>query len=136
MLLGGASVTAPLMLPVVDAASVIGAAAVLMGTMAEVLATGTAPTTAAALASAVTIKYQGADLASGAYTLTGLPTAAPRYAVYSAALPLQFNTAAAVLPGAGKYTVQASATGYTTVSAPPIDISAANQANVNFTLKP
>jgi hypothetical protein len=86
--------------------------------------------------SSVTIKYQGADLVSGGYTLAGLPTAAPQYAVYSASLPLQFNSAAAVLPGAGKYVVQASANGYTALSAPLIDISLANQANVNFTLKP
>lgn len=84
----------------------------------------------------VTIKYQGADLDSGNYTLSGLPLKAPQYAPYSATLPLQFSTAATVLPGAGKYMVEASASGYATLSTPVVDISLQNQANVNFTLKP
>ncbi|GJJ00355.1 lipoprotein [Duganella rhizosphaerae] len=84
----------------------------------------------------VTIKYQGADLASGSYTLSGLPVSAPRYAVYSATLPLQFASAATVLPGPGKYLVEASAEGYTTASLPLVDISLTNQSNVNFNLKP
>ncbi|MFS2136051.1 DUF4382 domain-containing protein [Duganella sp. Dugasp56] len=84
----------------------------------------------------VTIKYQGADLASGSYTLSGLPVGAPQYAVYSATLPLQFASAATVLPGAGKYMVEASAEGYTTASLPLVDISLLNQSNVNFNLKP
>ncbi|MYM90695.1 DUF4382 domain-containing protein [Rugamonas sp. FT82W] len=84
----------------------------------------------------VTIKYRGADLASGSYTLSGLPVGAPQYAVYSSTLPLQFGSAATVLPGAGKYLVEASADGYTTASLPLVDISLANQSNVNFSLKP
>lgn len=84
----------------------------------------------------VTIKYHGADLASGSYTLSGLPVGAPQYAVYSATLPLQFASAATVLPGVGKYIAEASAEGYTTASLPLVDISLANQSNVNFSLKP
>lgn len=81
----------------------------------------------------VTIKYQGADLASGAYTLASLPLAAPQYAAYSAALPLVFSGGAAST--AGKYTVEASATGYAAKSA-QVDITSANQSNIDFTLTP
>ncbi|MFL6672274.1 MAG: DUF4382 domain-containing protein [Massilia sp.] len=87
---------------------------------------GTGPT--------VTIKYQGADLASGAYTLANLPVAAPQYAVYSATLPLSFAAAAGAT--GGKYSVEASATGYTAKQVDGVDISTANQAGVNFTLAP
>lgn len=82
----------------------------------------------------VTIKYQGADLATGAYTLANLPLGAPQYAVYSTTLPLAFNASASVAPG--KYAVEASANGYATKSVAGVDISAANQAGVNFTLTP
>jgi hypothetical protein len=82
----------------------------------------------------VIVKYQGADLATGAYTLANLPVAAPRYAVYSSTLPLAFAASGAT--GAGKYGVEASAIGYGTKAVEGIDISAANQSNVNFTLVP
>jgi hypothetical protein len=84
----------------------------------------------------VTIKYQGADLATGAYTLAKLPLAAPQFAVYSSTLPLGFAPAATVLPGVGKYRVDAAATGYAAKSIALVDISAANQSNVNFSLTP
>ena len=84
----------------------------------------------------VTVKYQGADLASGSYTLSNLPVAAPQYAVYSATLPLQFTSAATVLPGAGSYMVAASADGYLAASLPAVNISVSNQTNVNFSLTP
>lgn len=84
----------------------------------------------------VTIKYMGADLTTGNYTLTGLPTTAPQYAAYSATLPLVFASASTVLPGVGKYMLEASATGYTTKSLASVDISAANQTGVNFNLVP
>ncbi|HEU5436577.1 MAG TPA: DUF4382 domain-containing protein [Telluria sp.] len=82
----------------------------------------------------VTIKYQGADLATGAYTLANLPVAAPQYATYSATLPLVF--AASTTTTAGKYRVDASATGYTTKSVEAVDVTTQNQANVNFALVP
>ncbi|WLI89771.1 DUF4382 domain-containing protein [Massilia sp. R2A-15] len=84
----------------------------------------------------VVIKYAGADLATGAYTLAKLPVAAPQYTAYSATLPLVFSQNLTSTPGAGKYTVEASATGYATKSITPVDVSAANQANVNFALIP
>jgi hypothetical protein len=81
----------------------------------------------------VTIKYQNADLATGAYTLANLPLAAPQYAVYSSSLPLAFNASSAVTPG--KYTVSASALGYLPKVA-DADISAANQTGLNLSLVP
>lgn len=81
----------------------------------------------------VAIKYQGADL-TNAYTLAGLPLAAPQYAVYSTTLPLAFGPAAGVTPGV--YSLEASATGYTTQSLGAVDLSAGNKTNVNFTLAP
>jgi hypothetical protein len=84
----------------------------------------------------VTIKYQGADLVTGAYTLAKLPVAAPQYTAYSATLPLVFTQNVATTPGTGKYKVDASATGYTAKSLAAVDISVAVQANVNFSLVP
>lgn len=84
----------------------------------------------------VVIKYQGADLATGAYVLGKLPVASPQYAVYSATLPLVFTQNVGTTLGAGKYTVDASAIGYATKSVAPVDISVANQSNVNFSLVP
>lgn len=84
----------------------------------------------------VTIKYQGADLATGAYTIANLPVAAPQYATYSATLPLVFAASTTTPPGTGKYRVDASATGYTAKSIATVDISVANQSAVNFALVP
>ena len=79
----------------------------------------------------VTVKFVAADdSASGAYTLT-LPTGAPQLGQYSAALPIVLVAQAGV---AGKYTVEASASGYQTQSVSK-DISAAD-AMQNFTLVP
>jgi hypothetical protein len=89
-----------------------------------------------AIGPTVVIKYQGADLATGAYVLGKLPVASPQYAVYSATLPLVFAQNVSTTLGAGKYTVDASAIGYTTKSVAPVDISVANQSNVNFSLVP
>jgi len=84
----------------------------------------------------VTVKYAGADISTGAYTIANLPVTAPQYAVYSATLPLTFAAAATVLPGVGKYRVEASGTGYTTGAINAVDISTANATAVNFTLTP
>lgn len=84
----------------------------------------------------VTIKYQGADLATGAYTLAQLPVAAPQYAAYSVTLPLVFTQSLASVPGAGKYKLDVSATGYAIKSIAAVDIAVANQSNVNFALVP
>jgi hypothetical protein len=84
----------------------------------------------------VTIKYAGADLTTGAYSIAKLPVAAPQYTAYSATLPLVFSQNLTVTPGAGKYTVDASATGYAVKSVTAVDITVANQSNVNFSLVP
>ncbi|NIA55276.1 DUF4382 domain-containing protein [Massilia sp. TW-1] len=85
----------------------------------------------------VTIKYAGADLSTGAYTIANLPVATPMYATYSGAtVPLTFTAAPTVVPGAGKYQVDASGTGYTTKSISLVDVSTANATGVNFTLTP
>lgn len=84
----------------------------------------------------VTVKYQGADLLNGAYTLSQLPTAAPWFAPYSATQPLVFAAKTDTVPGTGKYRVEASATGYATQFTPSVDITSANQVGVNFTLLP
>ncbi|GAB3455335.1 DUF4382 domain-containing protein [Massilia terrae] len=81
----------------------------------------------------VAIKYQGVDL-TNAYTLANLPLAAPQYAAYSTTLPLAFNAASGVTPGV--YSLEASATGYTTKSVAAVDLSKGNQTGVNFTLTP
>jgi hypothetical protein len=83
-------------------------------------------------ASAVTIRYQGADLASGAYTFANLPLAAPQYVAYSAARPLVLAPAAGVT--AGSYRVEAAATGYAAKGVDAVSIATQNQAAVNFTL--
>ena len=83
----------------------------------------------------VTVKYQGVDIATGAYALT-LPTVAPQLAPYSATLPLVFTAQANTLPGTGKYKVEAAANGYAVQSVPSVDISTANQLGVSFTLIP
>jgi len=79
----------------------------------------------------VTVKFVAADdSASGAYTLT-LPTGAPQLGQFSMTLPIALVAQAGV---AGKYTVEASASGYQTQSVSK-DISAAD-AMQNFTLVP
>jgi hypothetical protein len=82
----------------------------------------------------VTVKYAGADISTGAYTIANLPVAAPQYAVYSATLPLVFAPAATVQPGIGKYRVEASGTGYAVKAIDLVDISAASATKVDFTL--
>ena len=84
----------------------------------------------------VTIRYKGADLATGAYTVTQLPLEAPQYAAYSATLPLVFAPALTVSPGAGKYKVDASATGYATKSVASVDVAVNPVPAVNFALVP
>lgn len=84
----------------------------------------------------VTVKYQGADVTSGAYTLSQLPVSAPWFAQYSATLPIVFAAQTTTTPGTGKYRVEASANGYATQVTTSIDISSADQLGVAFTLIP
>ena len=147
-----------------SAAAVIGAVPVASTTSTTALSTSTAPlalaasttasiggtvtmtppsTTEAAYVAAkqsfaagptVTIKYQGADLATGAYTIANLPVAAPQYATYNATLPLTFAPAANVT--GGTYRVEASAAGYAAKSVDAVSIATANATGVNLTLTP
>jgi hypothetical protein len=82
----------------------------------------------------VTIKYAGADITTGAYTIANLPLAAPQYASYSATLPLTFAPATTVVPGVAKYRVEASGTGYAAKAIDLVDIATANATKVDFTL--
>ena len=130
------TVAAPLVLATSQVASIAGTV-----TMTPASTTGEAAYVAAkqtfASGPTVTVKYAGADLATGAYTIENLPVAAPQYAVYSATLPLTFAASTTVTPGAGKYQVSASATGYATLTkADAVDISTQNASNVNFALVP
>ena len=125
--------TAPLDLPVSTMGSIAGT--VILPANATEAAYVSAKQTFAA-GPTVTVKYAGADVSTGAYTIANLPVAAPRYAAYSATLPLAFATATTVLPGAGKYRVEASGTGYTTKAIDAVDISTANATKVDFTLTP
>jgi hypothetical protein len=84
----------------------------------------------------VTIKYQGVDVASGAYALSNLPTVAPQLGQYSAALPIMFATQPNTTPGTGKYVVEASANGYVTQSNLSVNVTTGNQSAINFTLTP
>jgi hypothetical protein len=77
----------------------------------------------------VTVKYQGADLSSGAYALT-LPTAAPLLGTFGT-LPITMTAAPAL---AGKYSASASALGYVTQTT-AADISTSSLVQ-NFTLVP
>jgi hypothetical protein len=114
----------------------IGGAVVLAPVSATEVAYVAAKQTFAA-GPTVTIKYAGADLLSGVYTIAQLPLSAPNYAAYSATLPLVFASASTVSPGLGKYRVDASANGYALKTyATPVDISVFNASNINFTLIP
>ncbi|HEU4503821.1 MAG TPA: hypothetical protein VFR79_03275, partial [Nitrospira sp.] len=64
--------------------------------------------------------------------VVSLPVATPSLGPYTTTLPIVFTQQPSSV--GGKYTVQASAAGYTTQTA-PVDIAAANQTQ-NFTLMP
>lgn len=90
----------------------------------------TAKQTLGAPSTTITVKSQAADLLSSAYTLT-LPTASPELGSYSP----QGVVLVAQPAIAGKYSAEASATGYTTPPPVSLDISAGNVIQ-NFTLAP
>jgi hypothetical protein len=122
---------APILLPASTSRSISGTA-----TLTPVSTTEEAISVAAKQSvgggPAVTVKEQAADLPSGAYTLT-LPAGAPLSGQYviGGTLPIPLVEQSAV---AGKYTVEASATGYQTQSFDK-DISTAN-ATQDFDLSP
>lgn len=83
----------------------------------------------------VTIKYQGVDVTNGSYTFLNLPTVAPQLGQYSTTLPIALVSKTDTTPGTGKYTVEASATGFASKTVTPVDISTTNQTGINFTLQ-
>ena len=122
---------APITLPVSATHEVSGTAALNPTSSTEVAYVAAKQTFGSA--PIVTVKFVAADDATtpaGAYALS-LPTDAPLLGQYSATLPIALAAQAAV---AGKYTIEASATGYQTKSA-SIDISAVD-ATQDFILAP
>jgi hypothetical protein len=84
----------------------------------------------------VTVKYRGASISDGAYSLATMPVAAPQFGQYSATLPISLTTQTTTTPGTGKYLVAASATGYVTQTNVSVDLTTTDQSGVNFTLVP
>jgi hypothetical protein len=107
-----------------------------MGTISGTVSPATALANVRALqtlgTSTVEVGFMAANSTTGAYSLS-LPVGAISLSAYSATLPLTFSTTT-TLTTAGKYTVEASATGYTKQTA-DVDISGTN-ATKNFTLVP
>lgn len=79
----------------------------------------------------VTVKYRGANVTDGAYSLAKLPNVAPQLWQYSATQPVTFAAGQTSL-GDGRYTAEASATGYQKQSA-VVDVATGN-ATRNYTL--
>jgi hypothetical protein len=89
----------------------------------------------------VTVKSQTASVVTGnppgdySYNLTQLPIGAPSFGLYATPLPIVFTQQPASV--AGKYTVQASATGYATKSSlSPVNIFGGDATSEDFTLMP
>lgn len=84
----------------------------------------------------VTVKYHGADVSDNMYAITDLPTAEPQLAKYSDVRPLTFTTQSTTTPGTGKYSVQATATGYQDSAAQVVDLNTGAKTGINFELLP
>ncbi|PWF49259.1 DUF4382 domain-containing protein [Massilia glaciei] len=84
----------------------------------------------------VVVKYKGADLVNGAYTIGNLPIAAPQYTLYSVARPLVFASHLNTTPATGMVKVEASAEGYAAKSTAAVNLNKAAAVNVNFALVP
>lgn len=101
--------------------------------------------TAGIPASTFAYRFQPVDQATGNYTLLDLPRASLRYALYKPALPLTLANITTT-PAAGRYKVEAVATGYSRVTTfgtnstgvpnaaatSDVNASAGNVANVNI----
>ncbi|MGH8808669.1 MAG: carboxypeptidase-like regulatory domain-containing protein, partial [Noviherbaspirillum sp.] len=97
------------------------------GTVLPVAAEGSVRATQTFAGGPVTIKYRGADMTTGAYSLA-LPVAAPMLGQFGT-LPIALAAQGAA---AGKYSLEASATGYQTQSG-SVDVMSGG-ATKNFTL--
>jgi len=118
--------TAPIALTASATATVSGTALPLTA-----LATVRATQSLTATGPVIEVGSQAADSVTGNYSLT-LPTAAPLLGKFGT-LPIAFS-AAETAAAAGKYTIEASATGFARQTA-DVDIKAAG-ATKNFTLTP
>ncbi|HXF15892.1 MAG TPA: DUF4382 domain-containing protein [Burkholderiales bacterium] len=87
------------------------------------------PATILVPATTVTVRAQSADLTTGAYSLL-LPAGAPLLGQFGA-LPITLD---AQTNPAGKYVIEASATGYATQTSFEENVSTSDQPNVNLTL--
>ncbi|CUI07442.1 DUF4382 domain-containing protein [Massilia antarctica] len=86
------------------------------------------------IAAGKSVVIQAGDAgAGGAYSITGLPVAAPQYANYGASLPLTFGPVVPV-QGVGGYRVDALATGYVFKTVSVVDVAAGDKADVNLQL--
>jgi uncharacterized protein DUF4382 len=124
----------PITLPVSATHSVSGTAVLNPLSSTEAAYAAGKQTSVTAPIVTVTVKFVAADDTMsplGFYSLT-LPIAAPMLGQYSTTLPIALVAQAGA---AGKYTVEASATGYQTQLSAIMDISAAD-ATQNFTLVP
>lgn len=79
-----------------------------------------------------TVQYKPADAATDTFTLSNLPLAPPRFALYTSTLPLAFTTA----PTGGKYNVVASSPGRLNNQVSDVDISTGDKTGVNLLLIP
>ncbi|WP_151636045.1 DUF4382 domain-containing protein [Noviherbaspirillum aerium] len=83
----------------------------------------------------VTIKYQGAEVATGVYSLANLPTVPPLLGRYDATQPVTLTAQTNTVPGTGRYAVEAGANGYAPQTSASVDISTASRTGVDFSLK-
>ena len=83
----------------------------------------------------VTVKYQGVDVSTGAYTIANLQTSAPQLGLYSTTLPIVFTAKSDTTPGTGKYAVESTAVGLASKTITPVDLTTSSQTNVNFMMQ-
>lgn len=146
------TVAAPIVLPTSTTSSISGQIGYAAGKVAPDSGTWVAASQSIAAnastgipASTFAHRFQPVDQATGNYTLTDLPRASLRYALYKPALPLTLANITTV-PAAGRYKVEAVATGYSRVTTfgtssngtpvatatTDVNASAGNVANVNI----
>ncbi|MBD8531075.1 MULTISPECIES: DUF4382 domain-containing protein [unclassified Massilia] len=146
------TVAAPIVLPTSTTSTISGQIGYAAGKAAPESGTWVAASQSIAAnastgipASTFAHRFQPVDQATGNYTLTDLPRASLRYALYKPALPLTLANITTV-PAAGRYKVEAVATGYsrvttfgtnssgvpTATATADVNASTGNVANVNI----
>jgi hypothetical protein len=116
------TVAAPIVLPTSTTSKIsgqvgyaTGKAAPDSGTWVAASQSFVANATTGIPATTIAHRFQPVDQATGNYTLTDLPRASLRYALYKPALPLTLANITTV-PAAGRYKVEAVANGYSRVT--------------------